>query len=104
MKRIFILLVFLSVGCQSCEKSGRTDAVKNEALENLCSGSMILEVMAKDKQIAREMHCRCGTRAVKSDANNCETIINLNNSLKILKECKDLSSNSDCRRVFAERK
>ena len=105
MSRLLILALFLSVSCTSCEKSGRTDVVRNEALKESCTSGAIIEIMKLDKQIGREYACGCVHGAVKSTANNCESIINLNNSLEIIAACKpDLGSNADCRRVFAERK
>jgi len=105
MKRLLVLSIFLLASCSSCDKNGHTDNVKNKALEKTCSGKTILKMMAIDKQIGREYACGCIYAAKKSDANNCATIINVNNSRVILDACKgSLKGTSDCRLLFKERK
>jgi len=105
MSRLWLLLVFLLVSCSSCEKTGRTDVVRNEALKESCTAGAIIEIMNLDRQIGREYACSCVYGSVKSDANNCASIIRLNDKLATMKACKDnLKSDSHCRVLFRESK
>jgi len=102
---IILLCMYFFGGCNS-GKNIRKDIVENKSVEQLTDQTLILKMMDKDVQVAREMFCLQALTAKKSDAMKvCEAISNVLNSRAIKKDCsKDGVLQRACVDLYFRRK